>query len=225
LSHKILEWWVSRRKSKVLTLAERQIDMAMETVKLLDEASGIIFGGSGGDPMRAMEALFAEEESIDDVRREIFEELSRGEMQPRDREDLMHLVKRIDVLADYIKDSARDLMTLKDSNLPAEIRALYSEMVRGLRECANALRGSIEKLGSDVSEAVELSKDVDRMEHSIDDAHLKSKSLLIKYGGDMNPAVLMILKDLADHLEGAADVCADTADYVRILAAGASSKS
>ncbi|MEM2226845.1 MAG: DUF47 family protein [Candidatus Bathyarchaeia archaeon] len=222
MSHKILEWWVSRRKSKVLTLAERQIDMAMETVRLLDEASRIIFGESKGDSMRVIEKLFAEEEGIDDVRREIFEELSRGEMQPKDREDLMHLVKRIDVLADCIKDSARDLATLRDFDLPREIRALYVDMIGNLKECANILRGSIERLGSDVSEAVELSKGVDKLEHSIDDAHVKSKSLLIKYGGEVNPALLIILKDLADHLEGAADVCADTADYVRILAAGAS---
>lgn len=217
-----MEWWISRKKSKVLTLAERQIDMAMETVRLLDEASRAIFGGSKGDPMKAIEELFAEEEGIDEVRREIFEELSRGEMQPKDREDLMHLVKRIDVLADCVKDSARDLATLRDFDLPKEIQALYADMVGNLRECANILRDSIERLGSDVSEAVELSKSVDKVEHLIDDAHVKSKSLLIKYGGGMNPALLIILKDLADHLESAADVCADTADYVRILAAGAS---
>ena len=224
MSRKILEWWVSRRKSKVLTLAERQIDTAMETVKRLEEASGMVFRRSKGDPMKPIGDLFAEEESIDELRRSIFEELSRGEMQPKDREDLMHLVKRIDVLADCVKDSARDLMVLRDSYLPAEIQAFYIDMVGNLKECATILKGSIEKLGYDISEAIELSKGVDKIEHLIDEDHVKSKSLLIKYGREVNPALLLVLKDLADHLEGAADVCADTADYVRVLAAGASSK-
>jgi uncharacterized protein Yka (UPF0111/DUF47 family) len=43
------------------------------------------------------------------------------------------------------------------------------------------------------------------------------KAMLLKYGCEMDAAVLLILMDLLQSLEEVADCCDDTADYVRIL--------
>jgi uncharacterized protein Yka (UPF0111/DUF47 family) len=43
---------------------------------------------------------------------------------------------------------------------------------------------------------------------------LKTKKLFIKYGDQMNAGTVVIFDDLIEFIEQAADMCADTADYI-----------
>jgi len=138
-------------------------------------------------------------------------------MPPKDREDIMHLVKRLDVMADHVKDSGRSLMLLAEAKMPNDVWNELVEIAKALVEESTALRKSIEKLGTDPAEARELSKKVDQIETQIDEHYLKTKGMLLKHAGEMDAATLLILKDLLQSLEEVADSCDDTADYVRIL--------
>jgi uncharacterized protein Yka (UPF0111/DUF47 family) len=60
---------------------------------------------------------------------------------------------------------------------------------------------------------------VESIESNLDEQYFKTKLLFIKLGTNMNPAVLIILRDIAEFMERTADLCADTADHLRILAA------
>jgi uncharacterized protein Yka (UPF0111/DUF47 family) len=77
---------------------------------------------------------------------------------------------------------------------------------------------SLEALGSDPAKAREFTLKVDEVEGVIDENHLDLKIMFIKMAGEVNAATLMILKDLAEAMERASDMCDDTADYVRTLA-------
>jgi predicted phosphate transport protein (TIGR00153 family) len=157
------------------------------------------------------------EEEIDNLRRSVFEELTRGNLQSRDREDIMHLVKRLDVMADFVKDSARSVMILVDYEAPEEVWRAFSEMATGLVRCAATLKESLKLLSENPQEARRISLKVEEEENKVDKQYLKIKSLLLKYGDKMNPATLMILKDLAEYMEDATDSCADVGDYIRVL--------
>ena len=61
---------------------------------------------------------------------------------------------------------------------------------------------------------------VDASEECVDEAHLMAKISFIQNAGRVDTPTFMVLKDLADSIELAADVCADTADFISILAAG-----
>ena len=139
-------------------------------------------------------------------------------MPAQDREDLMHLVKRLDVMADHVKDSARSVLILLETEVPEEMWESYVKIVENLVECASTLRKAIEKLGIQPLEAKKLAQEVDKIEGVIDEEYLNSKSLLIKYGSKIDSATLLILKDLLESMENVADTCDDTADYVRVLA-------
>ena len=65
-----------------------------------------------------------------------------------------------------------------------------------------------------------LAKKIDTIEECIDNKYLKTKFLFIKYSKDFDIATLMELRDLVEFMEQATDICADTADYVRVLATG-----
>jgi uncharacterized protein Yka (UPF0111/DUF47 family) len=86
-----------------------------------------------------------------------------------------------------------------------------------LVDCASALRGSIEEISVSASGAVEGARRVEDVEHEIDQYYMKTKALFVKYGKEMNCGVMVIYDDLIEFIEQAADMCADTADYIVIL--------
>jgi len=210
-------WFIQRRKSKVLELADRQITLAIDTVAELENSISATSKKNVDDAKKYIERLFRTEEEIDNLRRLIFEESTRGSLPLNDREDLMHLVKRLDVMADHVKDSGRNVLLLLEISIPKELWNVYAEMAKDLVECARALRASIEKLGSDPMEARTLSQKVDQVEKRVDEKHLKIRGLLLKSDKEVTPSTLLILKDLVESMEQVADCCDDTADYVRVL--------
>lgn len=211
------KWFASRRKSKVLDMAYRQMTVAINTVTELRKAITAASIGEVDEANNCVERLFTVEQEIDSLRRAVFEELTRGSLPSKDREDIMRLVQRLDVMADFVKDSARTLLILMEAKIPEEMWTLYVEMAKDLVECASTLRKSIEKLGTDLAEARALAEKVDQIEGKVDQKYLKIKRLLLKHGGEISPGVLLMLRDLMETMEHVADTCDDTADYVRIL--------
>ena len=211
------KWFNQRRKSKVLELADKQLALAIETVNELENAIAAASKKEIGAAKKQLERLFTTEEEIDSLRRTIFEESTRGSLPLNDREDLMHLVKRLDVMADHVKDSGRSVLLLLEVNIPKELWNAYEEMAKDLVECAKVLKSSIEKLGTDPAEARLLSMKVDDVEKKADEKYLKIKGLLLKSDKAVTPPMLLLLKDMVESMEQVADTCDDTADYVRIL--------
>jgi uncharacterized protein Yka (UPF0111/DUF47 family) len=107
---------------------------------------------------------------------------------------------------------------LADAPLPQELVENTVHMTSDLVDCASALRTSIEKISTAPEEAIESSEKVEEIEHRIDDNYLKTKKLFIKYGEQTNVGTIVIFDDLVEFVEQAADMCADTADYILILA-------
>jgi uncharacterized protein Yka (UPF0111/DUF47 family) len=107
---------------------------------------------------------------------------------------------------------------LADTDIPKELLENTGHMTSALVECATILRGSIEKISEDPVAAIEKAKDVERTEHEIDQYYLDTKPLFIKYAQQMNFGSIVIFDDLIEFIEQAADMCADTADYIVILA-------
>jgi predicted phosphate transport protein (TIGR00153 family) len=214
----LLTWFRKRHKGKTLKLAQKQIAESIETVKELDNAILALSQGRKKETEACIKRLFVKEEEIDELRRSVFEDLAKEPLPESYRADLLHLVKRLDVMADYVKDSARSVKVLMDAEVPREIWDTIVRMVRALVECAGALRSSIEALGTDPDQAKELAMRVDSIEGRVDDEYLNLKSLFIK-NTEISGGTSIILNDLAESMEHAADMVADTADYIRILAA------
>ncbi len=129
----------------------------------------------------------------------------------------MHLVKRLDQMADHVKDASRAVLVLLEAKVPKEMWEQFVETAKDLVDCATTLRKAIEKLGTNPTEANELAKKIDSIENRVDEKYVKSKSLLLKHSNKMDAATILLLKDLIEEMEHVADACDDTADYVRIL--------
>jgi predicted phosphate transport protein (TIGR00153 family) len=211
-------WFEKRRKTKGLELAHEQITKAFDTVTWLHKALKSFSEGNFGESKKYIDNLYKAEEEVDALRTDVFMELSKGAALVADyREDLLHLVKRLDTLADHTKDAARCLEMLADANIPQELCQKTVFMTSKLVETAQTLRGSIEKISSDPTEAINEAKKVGEIEHLLDEEYLKAKSLFVKYGAQINCGAMVIFDDLIEFIEHAADMCADTADYILVL--------
>ena len=210
-------WFAKRRRSKVLEIAHRQITLAIDTVRELEKSVNAALNGNKEEAASSFERLSLVEREIDELRRTVFEELTRGSLPFKDREDIMHLVKRLDVMADHVKDSGRSVVVLLEAKVVREIWEQFVEIAKDLVACSTTLRRALDKLGTDPSEARELSKKVDEIENMVDEKYLKAKALLLKHSDKMDSATLMLLRDLLESMEHIADSCDDTADYIRIL--------
>ncbi|MDH5437975.1 MAG: DUF47 family protein [Candidatus Bathyarchaeota archaeon] len=210
-------WFAQRRKSKVLEMADRQMTLAIDTVIELEKSINAALNGKKEEAKTSFEKLSTIEHEIDELRRTVFEELTRGSLPSKDREDIMHLVKRLDEMADHVKDAARAVVLLLDAKVVREMWEQFAETSKDLVNCATTLREAIEKLGTNPIEAMELAKKIDEIEGRVDEKYLKSKALLLRRSDEMNAATIYLLKDLIEEMEHVADSCDDTADYVRIL--------
>lgn len=213
-------WFEKRRKTKTLETARNQITKSIETIKDLNTAMEAFSDGRKEDVTKALNGLFLKEVEIDELRRSVFEELSKGSLPVKYREDLMLLVRRLDMMADRVKDSARSLRVLMGQRIPKEITAALVNSTEYLLDCSAALGMCLEALGTDISKVNGCSRKVEEAEAKLDEEYLKIKSLFLKYDREVGCALILELKDLAESLEEAADLCEDTSDYIRTLAAG-----
>ena len=213
-------WFAKRRKSKVLEMADRQMTLAIDTVVELEKSINAALKADKKEALKSIERLSTSEHEIDELRRTVFEELTRGSMPSKDREDIMHLVKRMDEMADHVKDASRAVALLLEAKVLTEMWQQFAETSKDLVTCATLLRQAIEKLGTNPPEAMEIAKKIDAVENSADEKYLRSKAMLLKHSSKMEAATILLLKDLIEEMEHVADSCDDTADYVRILTVG-----
>ncbi len=211
-------WFARRRKSKVLELADRQMILATETVADLHRAITEAAKNNKDEAETHIGHLSKIEHEIDELRRTIFEELTKDTMAPQDREDIMHLIKRLDEMADHAKDASRSLDIILKTTIPKVFWKPLVYMATKLVECTRILRRAIEALGTNPPEAKRLAITIDKIEGEIDTKYQEIKELLIQHSDEMNAATLIFLRDVAEEMEHVADSCDDTADYVRILA-------
>jgi predicted phosphate transport protein (TIGR00153 family) len=212
------KWFARKRKSEVLELADRQMTLAIDTVNDLQKT---IQSGLEGDKKGAkdhIEHLSLIEHEIDELRRTIFEKLTRGSMPPKDREDIMHLVKRLDEMADHVKDGSRNADLLLNVNLPRAFWEKLLNMSNNIVAGATTLRRAIEALGTNPTAAMKLAMEIDKIEGKIDDEYMETKRMFLSHVKEIDSASFLFLRDMLEELEHVADSCDDTADYVRILA-------
>lgn len=218
MEKKSYDWFEQRRKTRGLELAHDQITKAFDTVNWLHKATKAFSDKNFKDSKKYIDNLYLAEEEVDTLRTNVFMELSKGAALVADyREDLLHLVKRLDTLADHTKDAARCLEMLLESDIPSELCDKTVFMTSKLVETAQTLRGAIEKISLNPNEAIKEAKKVEEIEHAIDTEYLKTKGLFVKYGVDINCGAMVIFDDLIEFIEQAADMCADTADYILVL--------
>ena len=212
----LIKWFEKRRESKALSIMQRHLAATMSTVEDLERAVKASVAFKEQEAKAAIQRVSTSEREADALRRAVMTELSGGELSPVDREDLMHLMKRVDMVADWSRESTRILAALTMKDVPEKLREATVKMVEGVRECSLALRRCIDRMAEKPEEALKAADEVERLEEKVDDMFESARQLLGKEDNiRIGPAIL--INELYEAIEMAADSCEDAIDQVRVI--------
>jgi len=160
------------------------------------------------------------EMKADALRRKMVEELTRSEMFPEERGDLMELVRAVDWVADWSKEAGRILVIIPFENAPDEMKEAAKNMCKANVDCVGVLGDCVRALHEKNStKALSLADKVEILEEEIDELYSVARGHLanLEYPG-FSVGALILLNEFLDALETVADWCENTADIVRAIA-------
>lgn len=210
------KWFEKRREIHALEIMQRHLAITMNIVKDLRAAVDAAVKEENKEREKYVERVTKGEKEADTLRRNFLDELSRGELPPADREDLMTLMKTVDMVADWSRESTRLLNILPMKEVPESLRNACIKMVEGDIECALALGRSIEKMKDSPQEALKAADEVERKEEIVDELHENARHLLAEEKS-LDAGIAVLVGELFEALETVADSCEDACDQVRVI--------
>ncbi len=212
----LVKWFEKRRESKAMSTMQRHLALTMTAVEDLERAVKASVNLNDKETKAAIDRVISSEREADMLRRSVMTELSGGELPSTDREDLMHLMKRVDMVADLCRESTRVLSAISMKEVPDSLREAAVKMAEGVKECAAALRRAISRMAEKPEEALKAADEVERLEEKVDELFENSRRLL---GREENLRVgtAILMNELYESIETAADWCEDACDQLRVI--------
>lgn len=212
----LIKWFAKRKETKALMTVQRHLALTTGIVEDLENAMRASIKGDKKEMERCIQRVASSEKEADGLRRNVMDEISTGELSPTDREDLMNLVKKVDMVADWSRESTRILGAIPMDNVPVSIKDESIEMVVNVKECAVSLQKCVNSIMTKPEEALKAADTVERQEEKVDDIHEKARILLGKE--DIQKAgVAVLIGQLFEAIEMIADSCEDACDQVRVI--------
>lgn len=212
----LIKWFEKRRETKVVTIMQQHLATTISAVEDLERAVKAAADNDEKKMKQSIARVTSAEKEADKLRRDDMRELARGELPPVDREDLMHLMKRIDMVADWSRESTRILSVISPEDIPDNLKKAMVEMMKGTKECAVALRRCVSRMTEKPEDALKAADEVERLEEEVDALHENARKQLAKET-KMKVGVAIMLNQLLEAIETVADWCENVCDQVRVI--------
>lgn len=212
----LIKWFEKRRETKAIAMLQCHLALTVGAVEDLDKAVKAATENKQKEMQRHAERVAGNEKEADRLRRKVMDEISRGELSPTDREDLMNLVKRVDMVADWSRESTRVLAAVPMNQVPKTLQKASIAMLERVKECVISLQRCINKMMTKPEEALKAADDVERLEEQVDDLH---ENALILFGKEeiQKAGTAVLISQLFEAIEMIADSCEDACDQVRVI--------
>jgi predicted phosphate transport protein (TIGR00153 family) len=217
MSEQLLDWFTRRRESQILKMLRENAERAVMVASAFNDS---VNSKSKDDVARHGDVLHKYDDEADRARKRIEAELTKGQLPPKIREDLLHLTRRLDATMFHCKDASRDveILTQGPVKIPDGLWSYYKKLSAKLLECVSAMRQMI--LSLILAKTEETEKDiieVERLEHDVDVLYTSTKLGFSKYDQTVPTSTFLNLYDLLKEIEDAADSCEYTADQARMI--------
>lgn len=214
----LLDYFGKRRESLVTKGIREHAEKVGDTASELNRALNALVRVDRDTALDAMKRLLLSEKEADRLEEMITEELSKGEMEAKEREDLMHLIRRMDNVADWAKEAGMNLQLIIETKVavPIALWKKYAEMSAELEKATKSLRMSIDALGVDAEAVIRYERGVEESEHMLDEMYFSTKKEIF-LTLELDPRAIYLMRDLLHGIENSADSCKDAADILHIL--------
>lgn len=207
--------WGGAREAQALRLLEEHVSLCESASRDLAQAVKLMVAGNAKDAKAFLERLFDKERVADMLRRRMLDEFAKGVLPPLGREDVMRMVRRLDLVINWLKDGGRLLSLFSPNDIPSSFGEMLVEFAEKLSECVHVLGSCIRAVIEDYKRALEGCLRVEEIERDIDHMYVSTLGEIKHLNrGDQTPLLLI---EFLRSLESAADECENTADFLRIM--------
>jgi len=212
--------WISRtRERKALEL---YIEHISKIKLVVDHATEALRAYREGDFKRFNEEwnkVFDLEREADDLKRKILAELSRGVFHPIDREEVIRLVINSDDIASHAKAWTRRLHFVQRELVHTSILDRLVEMANCVKEATKLIKdASAELIAGHENKVLEIANMIETLEENVDDVRAEALREVFTYCDSAKVSHCLLVKEIVDIIEDAADECENVADVLRSVA-------
>lgn len=170
------------------------------------------------EAISAFKRTSIQERSADHMKQDLYKEISRVKIDPKNREDLLKLTHRVDSIANWLKASSKNAIIMFELNyeVPQELWLTFKSITEMILSSSRLLYKMLEKLGVDDGTVLSIRAEIETLESSVDDLYFVGKRAILS-NNTMGHQAMFLVKDLLDGLENSSDHCAGAAETLFIL--------
>ena len=220
----MIEWFKTRNKQDAITKTKNHVLKICDCVAETEKALALFMDGQIEDGAAVVKRVGELEHEGDDIRRDLLKDLARGELASAVREDLHHLVKRIDDVAGAAYACAKfmNLFPLEAwQNIDHYFRDMLADIMQHSTEAAKLLVQMVDDLAGERKKITQLAHSVNQHEHDVDVAHFEIKKELVNLDLFDNMFQAIHFVTMIDIMEEITDCCEEVADYIVLLTVAA----
>ncbi|MHA1300120.1 MAG: TIGR00153 family protein [Candidatus Helarchaeota archaeon] len=213
----LLEWFRTRREANIIKEARKHAKKVYDAMFELDKVVDLFCRGKSAETPKLIKKINELENEADEIRRKVMLDLTKGELVPNVREDLAHLIKRLDAVANNTNAAARRLRLLTSEEIEPICDEL-KEMSKITLKCIKLLNETInEQLGGSSPVIFESIAKINRYEHEVDQINMAIKMKLVKLENPFSTFVAITIYEMINVFENITDCAEETADFMKVI--------
>jgi len=207
-----------RVKRRALTICQDHLRKVLEITRKVPQLVDAFVKGDKVTVKQLHTEIRKAEEEVDIARRTVAQELAEIGAILISREDFLRFTNLASEIADFCEGIAFRLLEIMDRSwkVPPQIKKDLAKLGEAMFETVSKLRETAMTLNYGANKASEKSREVEVAERVVDDLY---RDLEVKIlSSNIEIPALLLLRDVLQLMEDAADKAEDASDAARILA-------
>jgi len=207
-----------RVKRRALSVCQDHLRRVMDVSRKISQMVDCFVKGDKNLARELFADIKKSGEEVDVARREVSRELAEIGAILMSREDFLRFTNLTSEIADFYEGIAFRLLEIMERGwkVPTDIKEGLTKLSSAVFETVSKLRETAMTLNYGASKALEKAREVEMAEKIVDDLY---RGLEVKIvNSDMDIPAMLLLRDVVQILEDAADKAEDASDTARILA-------
>jgi len=208
----------ARVKRRALSVCQDHLRRVMDVSRKISQMVDCFVKGDKNLARELFADIKKSEEDVDAARRAVSRELAEIGAILMSREDFLRFTNLTSEIADFYEGIAFRLLEIMERGwkVPTDIKEGLTKLSSAVFETVSKLREAAMTLNYGASKALEKAREVEMAEKIVDDLYRELEVKIVN--SDMDIPAMLLLRDVIQILEDAADKAEDASDATRILA-------